>query len=499
MSSCSRFRPDGRYVCGLLLAVICLSSDLLPGAGTGRSAAGQPRGQDASLRVATFQADATPPLGSPVAYALARKIEDPLSARGIVLLGAGEPIVLCAVDWIGIANGGHDVWREQLARAAGTTADRVAVHALHQHDGPRCDFDSEALLAKQQLAGTRFDAAFARQTIENTAQAIRKAIASARPATHLGVGEARVEKVASNRRILGPDGKVALFRMSSWNISKEILPRLKARADRDGYVLSPYSVEETKAAPEGIIDPMLKLISLWDGDEPIVALTYYATHPQSYFGDGDVTAEFVGLARARRERELEGLPHVHFNGAGGNIAAGKYNDGTPETRRVLTDRMADGMRRAWEATTKTALHADHVDWRVAPVKIPPAEHLDAETLEATLTDPEASVGAKSSAARKLSFLRRMQGSHRIELSCLRLNDVYLLHMPGELFVEYQLAAQKLRPESTVCMAAYGDYGMGYIGTEAAYAEGGYETSPEASNVAPQVEQVLMEGIRKLLQ
>src|SRR5690242_15458513 len=87
-----------------------------------------------SLRISVFQADATPPLGTPVAYALARKIEDPLTARGIVLQGIGKPIVLCAVDWISIANGGHDVWREHLARAVETSVDRVTVHVLHQHD-----------------------------------------------------------------------------------------------------------------------------------------------------------------------------------------------------------------------------------------------------------------------------------------------------------------------------------------------------------------------------
>jgi len=56
----------------------------------------------------------------------------------------------------------------------------------------------------------------------------------------------------------------------------------------------------------------------------------------------------------------------------------------------------------------------------------------------------------------------------------------VLHMPGELFVEYQLAAQRMRPNDTVCMAAYGDYGPGYIGTQIAYTQGGYETSPRAS-------------------
>jgi len=48
------------------------------------------------------------------------------------------------------------------------------------------------------------------------------------------------------------------------------------------------------------------------------------------------------------------------------------------------------------------------------------------------------------------------------------------------------------------MAAYGDYGPGYIGTEKAYAEGGYETSPASSNVAPEVEGVLMGSLRWLL-
>lgn len=104
-----------------------------------------------SLRVGVFRVDATPPLGTPVAYALARKIEDPLTARGVVLLGAGQPIVLCAVDWIGISNGGHDVWRESLAKAVGTSVDRVAVHVLHQHDAVRCDFTAEELLAPSSL------------------------------------------------------------------------------------------------------------------------------------------------------------------------------------------------------------------------------------------------------------------------------------------------------------------------------------------------------------
>ena len=450
------------------------------------------------LRITVFKADATPPLGSPVAYAPVRKIEDPLTARGIVLLGAGKPIVLCAVDWIGIGNGGHDAWREKLAEAAGTTADRVAVHALHQHDGVRCDFSAEELLEPLGLGGRGFDVRFVRNTIENTAQAVRESLKDSHPVTHLGVGEAKVEKIASNRRILGPNGRVIIARSSSYRIPEPILSRLNAEAKKQGYELSASRVEEALAAPEGVIDPILKMVTFYNDEQPLVCLSYYATHPQSYFGKGDVTSEFVGLARAQREQALGGLTLVHFTGAAGNVAAGKYNDGTHKSRVALTKRMAAGMRQAWEATRKFPIAAADVEWRVEPVRLPPAEYLDAKALRATLEDPKAADRARMSAASKLAFLQRMQQGHEIELSCLKLKSVYILHGPGELFVEYQLAAQKMQPAGTVCMAAYGDYGPGYVGTEVAYSRGGYETQPSSSNVAPQVERVLLEGFRKLL-
>src|SRR6185436_725928 len=86
------------------------------------------------LRVATFDIDATPPIGSHMAYdPVTNKWDLGLRARGVVLLGAGEPIVLCALDWIGIANEGQDMFRGALARAAGTSSTRVAIHTLHQH------------------------------------------------------------------------------------------------------------------------------------------------------------------------------------------------------------------------------------------------------------------------------------------------------------------------------------------------------------------------------
>jgi hypothetical protein len=56
----------------------------------------------------------------------------------------------------------------------------------------------------------------------------------------------------------------------------------------------------------------------------------------------------------------------------------------------------------------------------------------------------------------------------------------------------------MRPDLFVAMAAYGDYAPGYIGTEVAYAQGGYETGPHASLVAPRAEPEIMRAMDRLL-
>lgn len=428
----------------------------------------------APLKLATFDVDATPPVGSMMAYDKVIRQDDlPLRCRGVVLLGAGQPIVLCAVDWLGIANEGQDIFKAALATAAGTLPDRIAVHTLHQHDAPDCDFLAERLLKEAGATDLgRFDGTFARQVVERAAQAIQAAIPAAQSVTHVGYGAAEVSEVASNRRIFGAGGKVKAVRYT---------------ATKDA---------QLRAEPIGTIDPVVSLISFWNADKPLAVLSYYACHPQSYYRTGIPNPDFPGIARFVRGQAVPDALHVHFNGAGGNIGAGKFNDGSKENRVVLAMRLADGMTRAWQATKKTPLTSEQVAWQTAPVKLPLATYLDEAKLEADL---KLGTAASISAADKLAWVQRAKSGRPINLNLLRLGDIRVVHMPGELFVEYQLAAKQMRPDLHVCMAAYGDYGSAYIGTQRAYSEGGYETEPRSSNVAPEVEHVLMDGLRKLLE
>ncbi len=63
-------------------------------------------------------------------------------------------------------------------------------------------------------------------------------------------------------------------------------------------------------------------------------------------------------------------------------------------------------------------------------------------------------------------------------------------------MEYQLFAQRSAPREFVAVAAYSDLGTGYICTDKAFEEGGYE--PTVTKVGIGSEALLKDAIIKLL-
>ena len=168
-------------------------------------------------------------------------------------------------------------------------------------------------------------------------------------------------------------------------------------------------------------------------------------------------------------------------------------------RPVLAGRLAEGMKRAWDKMQKVDANTLSFDWATRDVKLPLAEWYDADEQNKLLHDANAEQLPRMRAARNIAWARRATEGPAISIGRLRLGPIDILQMPGELFVEYQLAAQQMRPEAFVCMAAYGDYGPGYIGTSIAYSQGGYETGDShVSRVSARAEPMLMGAMQELL-
>jgi hypothetical protein len=425
--------------------------------------------------LAIFSADVTPPIGHPCmggGISPVKKIDDPLFAHGFVLLGAGKPIVVVAVDWCEIRNDAYERWRKVLAEAAGTDPMRVLVSAIHQHDAPVADLEAQRFLDRAKATGKICDLEFHEKAVQRVARSVREGLKKTRPISHFGIGQAKIEKLASNRRYPGPDGKPRFNRTS---------------ATRDPAI---------RAKPEGLIDPWLKTLSFWDGDQALVALSCYAIHPMSYYGKGGASSDFVGLGRQRRQADDPKIFQICASGCSGNVVAGKYNDGAPENRPVLADRIYQGMKAAWKATKRHPL--GDIDFRSVTLRLEPRNDagFTLQDLEKRLTSEKRPFG-QCLAALGLSWRKRADAGAVIDLPLVDLGQAQLLLLPAEAYVEYQLLAQKLRPDSFVMVMGYGESAPGYIPTDKAVQEGDGNLS-DWCWVAPGAEKRMMAALEKVL-
>ncbi len=401
-----------------------------------------------NFTLATFVADVTPSLGHPLmggGIMHAARIDDPLFARGIVLGGAGSPIVIVGVDWCEIRNDAYARWREALAQAAGTVRERVLVSCLHQHDAPVADLRAEAILRQHGAQASICDPEFHEQAVASVARAVAEAVKTPERLTHVGTATARVEKVASNRRYEKADGTLSFGRTSACR--------------------EPRAHE----APEGTVDPWLKTLSFWNEDRSLAAVSFYATHPMSYYGQGGVSSDFVGLARRRRAADEPRIHQMYLSGASGNVTAGKYNDGSPPMRVELADRIYRAMVSGWDNTKRRPLET--IQFRAAPLHLEPRDTpgFTAADLRERVASDTRPFG-RCLAALGLSWRERVERGQALDVPVVDFGFARLLQLPAESYVEYQLLAQRLGADSFVAVAGYGECAPGYIPTERSWDE-----------------------------
>ena len=421
----------------------------------------------AELRVATFQCDATPPIGHWLYAQPLETVEHPLLVKGMVLEQGSRRFVLAAIDWCVLSGGAHAKLRRALAEGAATEPAQTAIQCLHVHTAPILDTGAKRLLTGVENPPQYYAPEFLERVSGDLTAAVKAAVAKLEPCDRIGVSQAEVERVASNRRI-PVEGKI-VWRGSSRGRSTKLAE-----------------------LPEGTIDPLVKTITFAQGEKPIVRLHYYATHPQSFYRDGRASHDFPGMAREKLQQE-EGVFQIYFTGCAGDIAAGKYNDGSREARQGLYERLLAGMRAAAAATQYRPV--EPIVWRTFALALPPKNvpGYNPEEFHRTLLDPRQDSSKRIWAARRVAFFERKDP---IALNALQMGNIHIIHLPGEPMLEFQLYAQRQLPQAFVAVAGYGDGSTSYICTDQAFEEGAYE--PGAAAVGPGSEEILKGAIRELL-
>ncbi len=185
----------------------------------------------APLRVATFECDATPPLGSWLYTEPLATVEHPLLAKGIVL-DDGAQRVRARGDRL-VRAGRFD------ASAAAKATRRSRRHGRRPRHGPMCPPTHRPRLRRRRLGSRPAKEGPARGLQSELRHRNRQpagqgdsrtVLANLQPVDRIGTGQAKVERVASSRRIPLPDGKVQTrFRPPPKRNSK---PRRRASSTR---------------------------------------------------------------------------------------------------------------------------------------------------------------------------------------------------------------------------------------------------------------------------
>jgi hypothetical protein len=459
-----------------------------------------PAAPEAPLRVGVAEADITPPTGFPMAgyyhERLATGTHDPLRAKAIVFRGNGEQAAIVVCDLTGIAADLSAEVRRRASEKTGIPAAHIAVSATHSHTAPDYTKDLYEHLAE----GGKSQERYAAKLIEGAVGAVVKAHAAARPAV-VEAGSARQETpVSFNRRFVMRDGSV----------------RTWMRLDQPDVV---------RAA--GPIDPDvgMALVRSAGDRRPLALLSNFALHLDTV-GGTLWSADYPHyVEQSVREALGKDLVSVFVTGCCGDI---NHVDPTRKDRNktdfiggslgrtVVGDlghlRTVDSpILRVRAATVRVPLRD------VTPEQVAHARPLLLEARSGKKVDFEEQVMAYRSVVLDqlrnrsptlkasdlinwgLTHTRAGVGTHLpVEVQVVSLGeDLALVFLPGEIFVDLGLAIKQASPfRTTLVVELTNCVETMYVPTRAAYAGGSYEVTN--SSLEPGSGEMLVEAAVRLL-
>jgi hypothetical protein len=392
-------------------------------------------------------------------------------------------VVLIACDLIRLAPDDALELRRMIGARLGLPVSHVLINTSHTHatpDSPRFHLADKSSDGGDADAFASYWAALPNRLVELTQDADR----NARPARYgIGLGDLRI---GVNRREQLPDGTMVLGEN-----------------------------------PNGVVDPTVNVVRFDELDgTPLAVLVNYACHPDVLGPKSDlISADYVGAARSTVETLL-GAPMLFFQGAAGDIdprcGIVLGADGVDEMHRLGTELGCEVARVCQEI--HTVRQRDHrVEWKSAaavvtawayedveapfvrslaaasrtlslPLRPLPDEGAARRLLEAerqaleTVLDRPSSLVERLVARRRVSWAEvQLEAVERgtpptldFELQVLRLDDLAVVAVPGELFVEIGLRMKERSLLSHTFVFGYSNGTYFYIPTAAAFPYGGYE-------------------------
>lgn len=401
-------------------------------------------------------------------------VHDPLLSSALYLSDGRTPLLFVANDIIFVGKATAGRVRRRIEEATGVPAGHILVSATHTHSGPST---VDYISLEGDPTVPKVDERYLRRFEDGIVAAAIAAVRNAEPA-EVGLAVADGSAVGTNRR--------------------------------------------NPAGPADPQVPVLLVRSAGNG-RPIACMLVCSMHPTVLREQSTVvSADFPGMARRYLQENLLGndCPVLHHTGPAGNQSPRHVIHGNTlaEARRLgealgravvaTTERIhftafpETDVRRAFLDLPRRAFPAIEEAERklaIAAQRLEELRRRGATRQEVRLAEVDWFGAEETLRLTRLAAEGRLEAVYRsclpAEVQVMQIGPWAFVGWPGEIFVEHALTVKAQVSDTYIISLANGEL-QGYIATEAAAAEGGYE----ASNAifAPAAGQMLVEATLALL-
>jgi len=447
----------GRY-CSICYLIIFICLFLLSCSGK------KDKIQKPSLMMGIAEVNYTPEVGLDLVgnyrgndYA-SRGVHDSLFARAIVASNSkGEKAAILAIDICYLTREPVEMMRSYIASQTGIKPENIMIHATHTHSGPKSDLNAPQ--AKEYLTKAAGAVVLADQRLKPTV---------------LSVGRTREDRVSFNRRLKCIDGTTHMC----WEKFKP------------GFVIEPW----------GPTDPELITLSIEQEGRPTGVIVNFGCHATTLTGNNWLySADYPGylIESIRKVKGKEYMP-LFLNGPCGNVTQVDYRIGFPDNYQecqrigyILGVSALEAIRNQQAASgdiiavsdemvpvKRITITEEQLAWAKAVMK-----KVEKEGMPPFQADgmPDAFY-----AENWIEMYKNQNIIDSLEVMVVRIGDIALVGLPGEVFCEFGLDIKAGSPfKNTIVMGLTND-NREYFPTEVSFTQGpkgftpmitGYETTP----------------------
>lgn len=418
------------------------------------SLAALPAASGGEFRAGAAIVDITPKSGAPMAgyykFRGVTGILDPIHVKTIVVDQDGARAAFVVLDLSGTTRPVVEATRKLVADQCGIPGDRVMISATHTHTGPvlpRGSLLDDITKAKSPL-GLEYVDALPGLIARSVKEALAK-LAPARASAVIG----KAEGISFNRRVIGRDGKC---------------------------IWQPQKIDPAVERPAGPVDPEVGLLVFeGPGRSPLAAYVNFAMHPTSVGGGTRISADYPGvLTRLLSERIGPDMIAVFANGCCGNINHTDYLSGTRRSTQQLGTALADAATEAWPGLKPLATHPPRARSRMVTLQRRQFTERDiekAKDIASRMMTENLGTVPMAEAVCILESIQKQNVPLEVEVQAVSFSDdLAIVALPGEIFVELGLALKAASPFKHTFIAELANGSMGYVPNREAYPQGNYE-------------------------